>query len=192
MEHASPAGPGDRVPAVLRSEVLEMRRSIAALALVAALPLWSCADAGSETPAADTPAFAGTPYGEALTLTEVTPVSTILDAPEAYLGQRVLVKGMVVAVCESRGCWMDIASDREFEKIQIKVDDGVIVFPLSARGKDALVEGVVEELQLTYEQALEEAKHKAEEHGTEFDPASVPEGPQTIYRIRGIGAVVAD
>jgi len=98
---------------------------------------------------------------------------------------------MVVAVCESRGCWMDIASDREFEKVQIKVDDGVIVFPLSARGSEALVEGVVEELQLTYEEALEEARHKAEEHGTEFDPASVPQGPQTIYRIRGKGALIA-
>jgi len=163
-----------------------------ALALVAFVALAACADTRSEVPAGDGPVFAGTEYGEPITLAEVTPVSAILDAPEAYLGQRVLVKGMVVAVCESRGCWMDIAGDREFEKIQIKVDDGVIVFPLSARGKEALVEGVVEELQLTYEQALEEARHKAEEHGTEFDPASVPEGPQTVYRIRGLGAVVAD
>lgn len=163
-----------------------------ALALAACVAVAACTDARSDMPAGDGPLLAGTEYGEPLTLTELTPVSTILEAPDAWLGKRVLVKGMVVAVCESRGCWMDIASDREFEKIQIKVDDGVIVFPLSARGKEALVEGVVEELQLTYEQALEEARHKAEEHGTEFDPASVPQGPQTVYRIRGIGAVVAD
>lgn len=86
---------------------------------------------------------------------------------------------------------MDIASDREFEKVQIKVDDGVIVFPLTAKGKQALVEGVVEQLDLTYEQAIEDAKHKAEEHGTEFDPSTVT-GPVTIYRIRGLGAVIAD
>ena len=171
-----------RVPATGR--VLALVLSLAAVT--------ACADTGSEAPVTDDSTFRGTPYGEALTLTEVTPVSAILDAPDRYLGERVLLEGMVVEVCESRGCWMDIASDREFEKIQIKVDDGVIVFPLSARGKDAVVEGVVEELQLTHEQALEEARHKAEEHGTEFDPASVPEGPQTIYRIRGLGAVVAD
>ena len=169
-----------------------MRRFLSLAALLSVLIISSCGEPGSQPPAENAPAVPGTPYGEPLTLTEVTPVSAILDAPDSWLGQRVLVEGMVVAVCESRGCWMDIASDREFEKIQIKVDDGVIVFPLSARGKHALVEGVVEELQLTYEQALEEARHKAEEHGTEFDPASVPEGPQTIYRIRGIGAVVAD
>ncbi|GMV07017.1 MAG: hypothetical protein AMXMBFR53_32920 [Gemmatimonadota bacterium] len=152
------------------------------------------AQAAPEAPAAaafDVSSFAGTTYGEPITLTELTPVSAILADPATYIGQRVLVEGMVVAVCEQKGCWMDIASDREFEKVQIKVDDGVIVFPLTAKGKQALVEGVVEQLDLTYEQAIEDAKHKAEEHGTEFDPSTVT-GPVTIYRIRGLGAVIAD
>lgn len=166
------------------------------LAACQAAPADAPVDSAPADPATDAAfdvaAFTGTTYGEPLTLTELTPVSAILEDPQAYLGKRVLVKGMVVAVCEMKGCWMDIASDRAFEKIQIKVDDGVIVFPLTARGHEALVEGVVEELQLTYEQALEQARHQAEEHGEEFDPSSVPEGPQTIYRIRGLGAVVAD
>jgi len=118
-------------------------------------------------------------------------VSAILADPAAFIGKPVLVQGMVVAVCEQKGCWMDIASDKEFEKIQIKVDDGVIVFPLTAKGKQALVEGVVEQLELTQEQAIAEAKRKAEEHGTPFDSTSVT-GPQTIFRIRGKGAVIAD
>jgi len=137
------------------------------------------------------PAESGSLYGEPLTLQEVTPISTILDDPEAFVGERVLVEGLVVAVCEMRGCWMDIAGDREFEKIQIKVDDGVIVFPMTAQGKTALVEGVVEMLELSYEEALEAARHKAEEHGEEFDPATVT-GPATVYRIRGHGAVITD
>lgn len=146
----------------------------------------------ASAPAAfDVSSFAGTTYGEPITLTELTPVSAILADPATYVGQRVLVEGMVVAVCEEKGCWMDIASDREFEKVQIKVDDGVIVFPLTAKGKQALVEGVVEQLELTWEQALEDARHKAEEHGTEFDPSTVT-GPVTLYRIRGKGAVIAD
>jgi hypothetical protein len=118
-------------------------------------------------------------------------VSAILEAPDAYVGERVLVEGTVVQVCEMRGCWMDIASDREFEKIQIKVDDGVIVFPMTAKGKSALVEGVVEVLELTHEEAIEAARHKAEEHGEEFDPSTVT-GPETTYRIRGHGAVITD
>ena len=169
--------------------------------LAVLLVLAACQPSGEagEQPAAETaPAaafdvssFTGTTYGEALTLTEVTPVSAILADPPSYIGRPVLVQGMVVAVCEQKGCWMDIASDKESEKVQIKVDDGVIVFPLSAKGKHALVEGVVEQLDLTYEQALAEAKRRAEEHGEAFDSTSVT-GPQTIFRIRGKGAVVAD
>ena len=161
-----------------------MRFAITALAVVA---LTACQGAPAEEAA-----FEGTPYGEPLTLSEVTHVSTILDNPEQYVGERVLVEGMVVAVCEMKGCWMDIASDRAYEKIQVKVDDGVIVFPVSARGRQALVEGVVEILELTEEQAIAQAQHRAEELGEEFDPSSVPSGPQTTYRIRGLGAVVAD
>ena len=97
-----------------------MRRSIA-LCLLAAAGTVACVDA-------DASPFAGEPYGEALTLTELTPISAIHDAPEDFVGERVLVEGQVVAVCESRGCWIDVESDREYEKIQIKVDDGVIVF----------------------------------------------------------------
>ena len=137
------------------------------------------------------PATEGTLYGEPLTLDEVTPVSSILSNPDAWVGQRVQVEGMIVAVCEMRGCWMDIASDRESEKIQIKVEDGEIVFPLTAKGKTALVEGTVEVVELTLEEAIEAARHKAEEHGEEFDPTTVT-GPETIYRIRGLGAVITD
>lgn len=164
------------------------------LVLLTTIALAACGGPVADTPAATDapPAFEGTPYGEPLTLSEVTPVSAILDDPETWVGERVLVKGMIVEVCEKRGCWVDVASDREFEKIQIKVEDGVIVFPMSARGHEALVEGVVEALELTHDEAVEQARHRAEEQKVEFDPASVPPGPQTIYRIRGVGAVVAD
>ena len=131
----------------------------------------------------------GTPYGDKLTLTDTTLVSAILADPESYVGERVLVTGTVVAVCENKGCWIDIASDGGSDKIQIKVDDGVITFPLSARGHTAVVEGIVEKLELTVEQLIEQGQHQAEEHGTEFDPASIT-GPETIYRIRGIGALI--
>ena len=157
---------------------------------VAATLLVAAACQGAPEPQ-DTAEPEGTLYGEALTLDEVTSVSTILDDPEAWVGKRVQVEGMIVAVCEMRGCWMDIASDREAEKIQIKVEDGEIVFPLTAKGKTALVEGTVEVLELTLEEAIEAARHKAEEHGEEFDPSTVT-GPQTTYRIRGLGAVITD
>lgn len=137
------------------------------------------------------PPLEGKTYGQPVSLTETTAISDILDNPSFYVGESVLVEGTIVEVCTSMGCWMDIASDREFEKIQIKVDDGVIVFPVSARGKTALVEGTVEELDQTAEQAKAHAKEVAEEKGVAFDSTAVFEAG-TIYRIRGLGAVIAD
>jgi hypothetical protein len=127
--------------------------------------------------------------GEPLTLTTVTPVSEINSHPEKYLGKRVLIEGLIINVCAKRGCWMDIASDLPFEKIQVKVVDGEIVFPLEAKGKNARVEGIAEELKLTKEQAIWMGKHRAEEQGTTFDPSSVT-GPISFYRIKGMGAEI--
>ena len=85
----------------------------------------------------------GKKYGKALTLKETTKISEILAKPEAYNGKRLLVEGSIVDVCKERGCWIKIASDKEFESLTFKVDDGVIVFPLDAKGKKAHGEGVL-------------------------------------------------
>ena len=127
--------------------------------------------------------------GQPLTLDTVTKVSEINKNPEQYVGKPVLVEGLVISVCAKRGCWMDIASDVPFEKIQIKVVDGEIVFPLEAKGKTARVEGIVDEIQLSKDQAIRMGKHRAEEQGTDFDPASIT-GPVTFYRVKGLGAVI--
>ena len=127
--------------------------------------------------------------GEPLTLTDITKVSEINNNPREYIGKRVLIEGLIIDVCAARGCWVDIASDVPFDKIKVKVVDGEIIFPLETKGRTALVEGEVEELNLTKEQAISMAKHRAEEQGKEFDPATVT-GPAIYYRIRGIGAVI--
>jgi len=135
-------------------------------------------------------AFAAPIYlGEKLTLNKVTKVSEINKHPEKYLGKRVLVEGLVIDVCAARGCWMDIASDMPFQKMQIKVVDGVIVFPMEAKGRTAQVEGIVEKLEFDLEETIEYYEHQAEEKGIEFDPKSVTE-PMKIYRVRGLGAVI--
>ena len=99
---------------------------VAALAAVIAIAL-------SAVPAAR----AGQVYGTAPDLAVATPVSAILAQPADFVGKVVKVQGMIVDVCASRGCWLELGGDKAFETIRIKVQDGVIVFPLSARGKKA-------------------------------------------------------
>jgi hypothetical protein len=128
-------------------------------------------------------------YGNEITLKEKTCISDILSNPEDYLDKTVLVEGEVLDVCPKMGCWMEIKSDVEGEKIKVKVKDGEIVFPEEAKGKDALVEGKVYKIDLTVEEAVEYYEHQAEERGQEFDPSTVTEAV-TIYQIKGIGAEI--
>ncbi|MBU0945567.1 MAG: DUF4920 domain-containing protein [Proteobacteria bacterium] len=136
-----------------------------------------------------TTCFAAMQLGEPLTLEEVTKVSEINQHPDQYTGKRVLIEGLIINVCAARGCWMDIASDVPFEKIQVKVVDGEIVFPLEAKGQMARVEGIVEALHLTEDQARSLAEHQAKESGGQVDLTSI-KGPSTYYRIRGLGAEI--
>lgn len=83
-------------------------------------------------------------YGTPLTLKAATKVSDIYANPDTFKGQRVQVQGPIVAVCEDMGCWIALGSDKESQTLRFKVEDGVIVFPMSIKGLNATVEGVIE------------------------------------------------
>ena len=131
----------------------------------------------------------GKVYGKGVTLTDTVKISELLETPQKYVGKKVLVTGKIVDVCPKRGCWIELASDKKFQTIRIKVKDGEIVFPLSAKGKTAVAEGTLQAIELTKEQAIRYFKHHAEEKGEEFDPNTIT-GPVTIYQIRGSGAII--
>ncbi len=82
-------------------------------------------------------------YGKPLTVKQTTKISDIYANPDQYVGKRVRVSGPIVDVCSERGCWIAIGGDRDFQAVRFKVDDGVIVFPMSAKGLTATVEGVL-------------------------------------------------
>lgn len=141
-----------------------------------------------EEEALNKPDPAGT-YGAGVGLTETVAIAAIHREPESYEGKTVVVEGTVSDVCPNRGCWVDLVDAQTNETIRVKVTDGYIVFPLSAKGKHARVEGTVEKLELTEEQARNWREHEAEELGRSFDPESVT-GPEVIWRIKGSGAEI--
>jgi hypothetical protein len=128
-------------------------------------------------------------YGKSLTLKKPIPISVILESPEKYKGKKVLVEGTVVDVCKKRGCWIKIAGDKEFESIKFKVEDGVMTFPVEAKGKKALAEGIFSYEVVSKEELIEQGKKNAIEKGEKFDSTSI-EGPETYIRINGLGAEI--
>ena len=140
--------------------------------------------------AASTKAAApGKTFGAGVKLAQSTPIDTILKDPKAWNGKTVRVEGMIVDVCPKRGCWMELAGSEPGQKLKFKVTDGEMVFPMDAKGKKAVAEGVVAVKELTLEESKQYAEYQAKEYGKPYDPASIT-APMVIARIDGTGAVI--
>jgi hypothetical protein len=134
-------------------------------------------------------AGSGKQLGQSFKVKELTPLEQIASQPAKFAGKVVRVEGKVTEVCEMMGCWMKLVDPAAKHPLRIKVNDGDIVFPKEAVGKIAEAEGKLAKIELTRDQAVDRARHEAEEQGRSFNPESV-KGPVTIYEIQGTGALV--
>ena len=125
-------------------------------------------------------------FGAAPTLPEVTPIPQLLAKPADFQGKTVRVEGIVTGVCTMMGCWMALAPTDapKGPAILIKVDDGVIVFPTSARGKRATAQGVVERVGAGDAEGQEAAREHADQQGHAKSESA------TTWRIKATGAIV--
>jgi Domain of unknown function (DUF4920) len=134
---------------------------------------------------------AGTKYGAGVTQTAAVSVDEILANPSAYAGKPVRVEGMVTDVCPKRGCWFEIAGSKPGQKLRFKVQDGDMVFPMEAKGKFAVAEGMLAIKELSVEETKKLAEYQSKEYGIAYDPASIT-APSTQVRLDGTGAMIRD
>ncbi|MBM3271405.1 MAG: DUF4920 domain-containing protein [Candidatus Sericytochromatia bacterium] len=134
----------------------------------------------------------GKTYGAGVKLKAATPVDKLLASPAKWVGKQVRVDGVATGVCKKAGCWIELSDAKTGKGIKFKVEDGVIVFPLTAKGHKASAEGTFEEVVLSPAEAKERASEEAGEHGAEHGDhthhAAQPKGP--TYQIRATGAVI--
>jgi hypothetical protein len=129
----------------------------------------------------------GKKYGAGVTLATATPIDALMANPQDFVGKTLRVDGVVAAVCEMAGCWMELRTSPADEKtagtIRIKVKDGEIVFPVAAKGKKASVEGVFEKVDaaMAKEYAMDQAKASA---------GSDNKGAAPSFQIAGTGAII--
>ena len=158
-----------------------MRTILLFLAMIA---LGAC-DSGSTAQAAKP----GVTYGAGVTLATAVSIDDLVADPMKYDGQLVRVEGMVTDVCPKRGCWMDLAGKGAGKKVRFKVQDGVMVLPMEAKGSQASAEGRVVVTKLSLEDSREYAKYQRDEYGADIDPDAITE-PMTTVRLDGTGAVL--
>ncbi|MGV3525998.1 MAG: DUF4920 domain-containing protein [Candidatus Sericytochromatia bacterium] len=135
------------------------------------------------------PVWAETVFGKAPALTNVIKISALLDNPEQYLNKEIRVEGIATDVCPMRGCWMKVQSDRKQQSLLIKVNDGEMVFPMSARGKHVVLQGKLVKKVMPVKDVIEIEKARAKKEGKPFDAASV-KGPRISYVFQPSGVVI--
>ena len=121
--------------------------------------------------------------GAGVTLKESTSIVTLMAHPEMFVGKTVRVDGVARDVCTEMGCWIAIAADDKADSpiVRIKVEDGVIVFPVTAKGKKVSAEGV-------FEVAKAEEHKEGADHAAHQQQASSKEPAK--YQIKGTGAII--
>lgn len=123
--------------------------------------------------------------GGGVQIDQPTPIADIVRNPEAYVGMTIRIDGTATAVCAHMGCWMAVsASDAaDAPTVRLKVEDGVIVFPVSAKGKAVSAQGTFERITADdaegNEAASEHAKHQAK-----------PEAATAKYQLKATGALI--
>ena len=126
------------------------------------------------------PSAEETTLGTGVTLKDTTPIKSVIERPRDYVGKTIRIDGVATAVCSHMGCWMAVApeGDDKAGTVRLKVEDGVIVFPVSAKGRKVSAEGVFEAV------GDEEGKEAAGEHKKQDTKASGQ------YQIKATGAVI--
>ena len=112
----------------------------------------------------------GRDFGAGLTLSSPTTLAALLETPEAFGEEPVLVHGRIADVCQKKGCWT-ILRDGD-ATVRVRFQDYGFFLPQDVQGQEAWVEGVVTVRTLSQK----EARHYASE-STGGDPDSI-DGPQ--------------
>jgi hypothetical protein len=120
--------------------------------------------------------------GAGVTLRESTSIADVVKSPESFVGKTIRIDGTATAICQHMGCWMAVSesANADAPTVRLKVDDGVIVFPVKAKGKAVSAQGVFERVAATdaegREAASEHARHQAQAAAT--------------YQLKATGAII--
>ncbi|HEX8253544.1 MAG TPA: DUF4920 domain-containing protein [Thermoanaerobaculia bacterium] len=108
------------------------------------------------------------------------PLAQVLEAPDAYTKDAVVVEGVIATSCSRKGCWMQLAAAEDAQGVRVTFKDYAFFIPLDAKGMKVRAEGVavVKTLSKADADHLEEegAKLKRREDGTALEVSFVANG----------------
>lgn len=124
-------------------------------------------------------------------VSDAIPVEVVLNDLPAYSDKLIRVRGTVIEVCKPKGCWVTMgvpdAPERGvlFVKFVCPIDDTRLV-PIDAAGSFAVVEGKLEQIEISEDFA----RHLASDAGKSKEEIAQIVGPQKLIRLSSPAAEI--
>ncbi len=123
-------------------------------------------------------------YGEEIKLKKVTPIKDAYKKPNKYWKNEILIEGVVGAVCQNKGCWMEVGVGKNV--MRVKFEGYSFFVPHDSKGKKVKMQGRVK-----YETVDEETlKHWAEEAGKSKKEIEKIKGKQKVVMFIATGVLM--
>jgi hypothetical protein len=161
----------------MRHTIIALTLALSACAPAAQEPTQAQPNTAAPSAVSVKPAFAGQEFQEK----EPVLVESIAKDATPYLGKTIQVKGKVSAVCQKKGCWLELTDDTTKTRIRVLMKDHSFGVPKDSSGKVVIAEGVLS----AQEVSQAEAAHLAEEAGQ-----PIPTGPVKELRLEATGVLL--
>ena len=162
--------------------------------VAAGLFLWACnnktqgtTDAGEMTKAPAEVAEAGDHFGDEISADGALSYSDMLTKLGDQDSIETKVVGTVKAVCQAKGCWMNIAADEEGQpEMFVKFKDYGFFVPKDISGKQVVMEGYA----FREVTSVDELRHYAEDEGKPKEEIEAITEPVEELKFMASGVIV--
>jgi hypothetical protein len=136
---------------------------------------------------ASVPANDGKHFGEKITKTGAISYDDLLIKLKTTTGMEGKVKGKVSSVCQVKGCWMTIVSDKPGQpSMMVKFKDYGFFMPKDLSGQIVIMKGKA----YTETTPVEELRHYAEDAGKSKEEIAAIVSPKTELKFLASGVVI--
>jgi hypothetical protein len=168
-----------------------MKNVFVVLALVLAVGLSACQQSRTAAASkAETAAMAakGQQFGAAITPDGAITYDELL-AKNINEPTNLKVKGRVSEVCQAKGCWMNIVSDKGSDNtMKVRFKDYGFFMPKDISGREVIMEGVAS----IQEVSVDELRHYAEDAGKSQDEINAITKPRRELSFLASGVILLD
>lgn len=172
-----------------------LKRFLLLLAVAAMLGACNSSPAASEEAAAEetkqdaaTAAKDGRHFGEVITADNAISYDELLLQMQGQDSLQVKVTGTVAAVCQAKGCWMNLSPAAEGPELFVQFKDYGFFMPKDIAGRSVVMDGYAYR-EIT---SVEDLRHFAEDAGKSEEEIQAITEPQEELKFLASGVILLD